>query len=79
VDYFQISVKTDDHLDNFLAKIYDEISSNNSGKNLLPIYQVDKCISKSFSIEICKRSFSLILVGETAPMKTNIMTRYTVI
>ena len=79
MDYFQISVKTDDHLDNFLAKIYDEISSNNSGKNLLPIYQVDKCISKTFPIETCKRSFSLIFVGKTAPMKTNFVTRYTVI
>ena len=76
IPFIKISVKTGDNLDNLLSNIYDEINSNNSEKDSIPINKVSKCISKNFPVEACRRSFSLILLGNSGVGKTNFMTRY---
>ena len=76
IPFITISTKTGDNFENLLSKIYDEIDSNNSEKNKIPINKVTKCVSKNFPSEICRCPLSLILVGDSGVGKTNFMTRY---
>ena len=74
VGYIEISLKNGDNVDNLLNKIYDAV---NSPKNvLIPINKVAKGTSNKYSIDNCEKPFSLILVGNTAVGKTNLMARY---
>ena len=48
IDFISISLKTENNLDNLLVKIYDEVSTNNSEKPVLPVERIAKCILKDF-------------------------------
>ena len=76
IEHIKISLKTEDNLENLLIKIYDGTDPKNSEKPILPIDRIAKCISKDFPKAPSVRSFSFILIGDSAVGKTNFLSRY---
>ena len=75
IEHIKISLKTEDNLENLLIKIYDGTDPKNSEKPILPIDRIAKCISKDFPKAPSVRSFSFILIGDSAVGKTNFVSR----